>query len=258
MSIPNLDKQEDEFHVNDSEILKLSTIVVMPSSQDNVSDSLNGEPDQWILDIDLRGKELAIMPPFFPKYQFCTYLNLSSNNLEGDIDWLIHLKRLKVLDVSHNKLTELADVCGSVSTLEQLNLSHNLLKELPEWILLLENVKNLDLSFNPLESTCHVHLKKAKWKSIEICHLEKVNLVSVPDCLLTAKHLRELYLGTNNFIKSFPYKSNVIWSVPELLPSSLSILDVNNVHLTNLEYDWKQLENLKEFRARGNVSIDLK
>lgn len=263
MSAPSTAKRKGEFQENgekteEDEASKLSTTISMLSNK--IESLLNEEPDQWILDIDLGGKSLNSIPNFLPKYQFCMYLNLSGNNLNGNIDWLIHLKRLKVLDLSHNKLEELADVCGSVSTLEELNISHNLLKELPEWILLLESVRSLDLSHNPLQKTCHIHLNKAKWGNIEVCHLENLNLVSIPNCLLTAKKLKCLFLGTaiNNSLKSYLYQNNVIWCIPEQLPPSLSLLDLSYVSLTNLEYDWKRLINLKEFRARGNVSIIIK
>ena len=72
------------------------------------------------------------------------------------------MSRLESLDVSYNKLTEIADVCGSSGTLKHLNLSNNLLKDLPEWITLLKNIQNLNLSFNPLSKTSTCDLRMAK------------------------------------------------------------------------------------------------
>ncbi|XP_057370302.1 leucine-rich repeat protein soc-2-like isoform X1 [Daphnia carinata] len=210
---------------------------------------------QWILKIDWSYKSLSSVPEFLPNYQLCTTLNLSGNNLNGAIDWLIHLKRLELLDLSRNKFSKIADACGSVSTLKHLDVSYNLLSKLPEWILLLQKVKKLNISCNPLEKSFHIHLKKAKWKSVEICNLENVNLVSIPDCLQSAYCLKELYLGNVNnkyFHKPMFYQNNALWRIPEWLPSSLSILDLSYVHLSNFGYDWKQLPNLKELRVRGN------
>lgn len=265
MSTPDIIKQEvtcrsEMEEVDVKPVLFMSKKLSKLHCQEGIPDSLNTESEQWILQIDWRRKCLSSLPEYLQKYQFCTSLNLSENNLEGGIDWLIHLKRLKLLDLSRNKFSKITDVCGSVSTLEYLDLSHNQLRELPEWILLLEKVRNLNLSCNPLEKSFHAHLKTAKWKSIEICNLENVNLVSIPDCIQSAYSLKELYLGNVNantclHKSSFYGSNNTLWKIPELLPSSLSILDLSNVQLSNFEYEWNNLPNLKEMRARGNVNI---
>jgi Leucine-rich repeat (LRR) protein len=241
-------------------VLSMSKKLSELHCQEGIPDKLNAESEQWILQIDWRQKGLTSLPEYLQKYQFCTSLNLSGNNLEGGIDWLIHLKRLQLLDLSRNKFSKLTDVCGSVSTLEYLDLSHNHMRELPEWILLLEKVRNLNLSCNPLEKSFHIYLKKAKWKSIEVCKLENINLVSIPDCIQSACNLKELYIGNVNantfFHKSLFYGSNnTLWKIPEMLPSSLSVLDLSNVQLSNFEYEWKNLPNLTELRAKGNVNI---
>lgn len=258
MSAPSLQKEKVECRdeLVEAIVQKISKL----NSKGNLVDHLlNGDSgQQWILKIDWKQKSLTSVPQFRPEYQFCTTLNLSGNNLEGGIEWLNHLKRLEFLDLSHNKFTHVADVCGSALTLEHVNLSHNLLKDLPEWILLLEKVKILNLGYNPLGKTSHGHLKKAKWKSIEICYLENLNLVSIPDCLECASNLKELYLGNarDDFNKPYIYESNSIWKMPTL-PSSISKLDISNVYLANLEYNWKHLANLKELKARGNVNKKL-
>lgn len=261
MSAPNIDQEKDKPRLgaatmNSKEIAVISkTFSMLACEEKGHSFSVNGECDQeWILQIDLSGRCLVSLPDFLPQYQYCTSLNLSGNSLECDIDWLIHLKRLESLNLSHNKITKIADVCGSVLTLEHLDLSYNLLKELPEWILMLEKVKSLNLGYNPLQKDCHFHLKKAKWKNIEICHLEYINLVSLPDCFQTAINLKELYLGSSEKKKTIYYENNVLWRVPELLPASISKLDLSYVSLSNLDYDWKKLVNLKELRAKGNVN----
>jgi Leucine-rich repeat (LRR) protein len=138
-----------------------------------------------IMKIDWSKSTLEKLPECESKFYYCTFLNLSGNQLEGCLDWIIHLKRfdlysfivklnlyylkscylvsrLELLDVSFNKLTEIADVCGSSGTLKYLNLSNNLLKELPEWIALLSNIQNLNLSYNPLSKTSTNDLRIAK------------------------------------------------------------------------------------------------
>ncbi|KAK4021124.1 leucine-rich repeat protein soc-2 [Daphnia magna] len=260
MSASKISKQKETCSVKVEEAcVKPMAMSRRPSKlncEEGTQELSRADSGQWILKIDWSYKSLSSVPEFLQNYQLCTILNLSGNNLDGGIDWLIHLKRLELLDLSRNKFSKIADACGSVSTLKYLDLSYNLLSELPEWILLLQKVKKLNLSCNPLEKSFHIHLKKAKWKNVEICNLENVNLVSIPDCLQSAYSLKELYLGNVNnnkyFHKSMFYQNNALWRIPELLPSSLSILDLSYVHLSNFEYDWKQLPNLKELRVRGN------
>ena len=248
-------KVEDDDRDETDQVKEISKL----NSKGNFSGNLlNGESkQQLIFKIDLKQKCLTSVPQYCQEYQFCTYLNLSGNNLEGGIDLLIQLKRLEFLDVSHNKLTHIADVCGSILTLKYLNFSYNLLKTLPEWILHLEKVKYLNLSFNPLEKVFNVHLNKAKWKSIQICHLENIDLTSIPDCLQHANNLKELYLGnaTTECNKPFIYESNSICKLPLSLPSSVERMDFSHVNLPNFEFNWKLLSNLKELKARGNVNM---
>lgn len=243
---------------NFSLILKLPVITEACSQSCNeVVDSVNELSEKWILDIDLRGKNLASLPKFLPNYQFVTSLNLSRNNLADEIDWLIHLKRLKKLDLSHNKIKKIADVCGSALSLEYIDVSFNLLEDLPEWVLFSEKVRTLNLGFNPLNKSNNDYLKKAKWKSIEICHLENLNLSSLPPCLHLAKNLRELYLGRAHSKSQMPvrYMDNTIWQFPDNLPSSLTLLDVSHVKLYNFECEWRNLVNLQVLKATGSVSF---
>ena len=82
-----------------------------------------------------------------------------------------------------------------------------------------------------------------------------MNLSSIPECLLQSanKNLKELYLGNPTKVSSI--EENVFWKVPEC-PSSLVVLDLSYVKLSGLsECNWANLSNLKQFVAKGNVSI---
>ncbi len=76
-------------------------------------------------------------------------LDVSHNNLEGSIQAEVrHLSRLKVLDLSHNKLSGVPAEIGQLKDLEVLDLSYNLLTGLPNELANLSNLKLLDLSGN--------------------------------------------------------------------------------------------------------------
>lgn len=180
---------EESLHV--FSITEKSEMLIKP--EENVAEptraikSLNNTlpVNNLIMKIDWSKSTLEKLPECESKFYYCTSLNLSCNQLDGCLDWIIHLKRFNIynfivklklyylkshylvfrlesLDVSFNKLTEIADVCGSSGTLKYLNFSNNLLKELPEWIALLSNIQNLNLSCNPLSKTSTNDLRMAK------------------------------------------------------------------------------------------------
>lgn len=209
---------------------------------------------EYLTVIDLSHIGICMLPKFTKQLQFCTELRLAGNKLKGPVSWLVQLKRLQCLDLSYNQLSEVADVCGSVSTLHDVNLSHNCLTEFPEWVLMLENVKNLNLGFNPLSKLCHTHCKGAKWYQVEVCHLEMLNLVSLPECLQRAYYLRELYLGSVSNTEVKPLcDNNSFWNIPKQLPHSLEVLELSHVNISSLEHDWQAISNLRKLVARGNV-----
>lgn len=76
-------------------------------------------------------------------------LDVSHNNLEGSIQAEVrHLSKLKVLDLSHNKLSGVPAEIGQLKDLEVLDLSYNLITGLPNELANLSNLKLLDLSGN--------------------------------------------------------------------------------------------------------------
>ena len=81
-----------------------------------------------------------------------------------------------------------------------------------------------------------------------------MNLSIVPDCLLSANNLKELYLG-NPAKGLYGIEENVFWQVPGC-PSSLIVLDLSYVKLSGLiECNWKKMNNLKHLVVKGNVSL---
>ena len=92
---------EESFQVLSIEKSKMPS----KSSEENVavsipaSNSLNHtlSASNLIMKIDWSRSALEKLPECESKFYYCTSLNLSHNQLEGCLDWIIHLKRLDLL-----------------------------------------------------------------------------------------------------------------------------------------------------------------
>ncbi len=97
-------------------------------------------------------------------------LKLYNNNLEVLPLGLFELKKLRVLDVSDNKLTVLNEDIRKLSNLEELNISENIdIKELPSSIGILQNLKVLDLYETRIRKLPR-SLTKLPLKELRMCY----------------------------------------------------------------------------------------
>lgn len=83
--------------------------------------------------------------------QYLVNLNLSKNRIEyfpkKGIEKLVNLQSLVMF---HNKLTEIPEEIGLLSSLKRLDLSHNSLRSLPNSIGFLKSLEELNLTKNNL------------------------------------------------------------------------------------------------------------
>lgn len=99
--------------------------------------------------LDMSSQAIARIPMDVFTKIYLEGLDVSHNNLEGSIQAEVrHLSRLKVLDLSHNKLSGVPAEIGQLKDLEVLDLSYNLITGLPNELANLSNLKLLDLSGN--------------------------------------------------------------------------------------------------------------
>uniref|UniRef100_A0A674F3V6 protein-serine/threonine phosphatase n=1 Tax=Salmo trutta TaxID=8032 RepID=A0A674F3V6_SALTR len=129
-----------------------------------------------------------------------TYMDISRNRMEAVPEWLCEIKKLEVLDLSHNLVTELPARSVSLSlslSLRKLSAGHNHLQKLPERVErpLLEV---LDVQHNQLaELPCNLFLKS---DSLRCLNASANKLEHLPPSSLSEESnsiLQELYL-TNN------------------------------------------------------------
>lgn len=91
----------------------------------------NAQEHPAITSLDLSNSEIKIYTAL-PTYPDLTELNLSRNALSGSLatEIIAQLTKLRVLDLSHNRLTSVAALATLRETLHSLDVSHNRLRTL--------------------------------------------------------------------------------------------------------------------------------
>ncbi|XP_030437386.1 PH domain leucine-rich repeat-containing protein phosphatase 2 isoform X3 [Gopherus evgoodei] len=163
----------------------------------------------------------------YPVPSLLTCLEISRNQLLCIPDWACEAKKLEVLDMSYNLLTELPSRTLSILSLrklmvghnhvqslppllehiplEVLDLQHNLITKLPEMFFFKAlNLRCLNVSANSLESLPSVCPGEESLSVLQLLYLTNNNLTDlcIPD-LVGHPNLRVLHLA-NNQLQTFP------------------------------------------------------
>ncbi|XP_033074784.1 PH domain leucine-rich repeat-containing protein phosphatase 2 isoform X3 [Trachypithecus francoisi] len=193
----------------------------------------------------------------YPVPSLLTSLDLSRNLLECVPDWACEAKKIEVLDVSYNLLTEVPIRILSSLSLRKLMLGHNHMQNLPT---LVEHIplEVLDLQHNALTRLPDTLFSKALNKLNKLEQLEELNLSgnklkTIPTTIANCKRLHTLVAHSNNIsifpeILQLPQIQFVDLScndlteilIPEALPATLQDLDLTGN--TNLVLEHKTLD----------------
>lgn len=103
-------------------------------------------------DLILSNNSIKSLPSEMGKMTNVVVFKIDHNLLDGSlIGEIRQMSKLKVLDVSYNKMTGMPAEIGQLSSLETLNYSNNSITGLPnELSKLKDNLKEFNLSGNPL------------------------------------------------------------------------------------------------------------
>ncbi|CAK6436754.1 unnamed protein product [Pipistrellus nathusii] len=176
----------------------------------------------------------------YPVPSLLTSLELSRNQLECVPDWACEAKKIEILDVSYNLLTEVpVRILSSLSLrklmvghnhvqnlpalvehipLEVLDIQHNLLTRLPDTLFSKAlNLRYLNASANSLESLPSASAGEESLSALQLLYL--TNNLLTDQCvpvLVGHPHLRILHLA-NNQLQTFPAsKLNKLEQLEEL------------------------------------------
>ncbi|KAL2932484.1 hypothetical protein RDABS01_001151, partial [Bienertia sinuspersici] len=153
----------------------------------------------------------------------CSILDLSNNQLKGNLTILEKWGNIEYLDLSQNRLTgPIPETKSQFLHLNYLNLSHNSLSSnLPKVVTQFPKLSILDLSFNKLDGPLQSNL-------------------------LTMPTLQELHLAGNSLAGSIKF-------IPPPGQSDLRVLDLADNHLSGYFPDrFGSLTSLQELNLAGN------
>jgi len=122
-------------------------------------------------DIDKPGLLYQVPDELTSKVSLHQAVDLSFNLITDiPLDLPLSLPHLKILNLSHNRITTIPDSIFGFLHLEHLDLSFNDIETLPDGICLLENLKKLNLSNNSM--------RKLPKNIDQLSSLQKINLIS--------------------------------------------------------------------------------
>lgn len=127
-------------------------------------------------------------------------LDLSDNKLVDVPTGISQLTSLQVLNLSRNQFTSLTTGIGNLSKLVTLRLDHNNLKTVPSGMGELHSLKKLNLNNNELidfpEEICTL-------PKLEVLEIDNNRLTSLPEKICKLTNLRSLSI-VNNCLTNFP------------------------------------------------------
>uniref|UniRef100_A0A673VDD1 PH domain leucine-rich repeat-containing protein phosphatase 2 n=1 Tax=Suricata suricatta TaxID=37032 RepID=A0A673VDD1_SURSU len=206
----------------------------------------------------------------YPVPSQLTSLELSRNLLECVPDWACEAKKMEILDVSYNLLTEVPMRILSSLSLRKLMLGHNQVQSLPA---LVDHIplEVLDVQHNVLTRLPDSLFSKALNKLNKLEQLEELNLSgnklkTIPTTIANCRRLHTLVAHSNNIsifpeILQLPQIQFVDLScndlteilIPETLPATLQDLDLTGN--TNLVLEHKTLDTFSHITT---LKIDQK
>eukprot|EP00727_Mastigamoeba_balamuthi_P011255 m51a1_g6752 hypothetical protein (857) ;mRNA; f:39527-46344 len=210
------------------------------ASLDLTSNGLSALPEEMaercprLADLHVGDNRLEALPQALP--ESLATLDLRCNGLVL-IDAVAHLRSLRSLDVSQNRLTEVPVAFSSLVSLEELNLSKNAIHSLPD-LRGLSALHTADLSYNELRALPAMgsSLRDLKASHNRIAGLSREFCTSCPK--LQSLELRENYVvALENYITSL---------------RSLVRLDLTNNSIATLNPVLANMDSLSQLLLTGN------
>ncbi|ORX54699.1 L domain-like protein [Piromyces finnis] len=223
---------------------------------------------QLVTSIHLERNNFSTIPlPLF-ELENLVELFLFNNKLCGDLNEykFYKLQNLEVLDLSENFIENVGDCFSQNKKLRKLQLSHNRIKEISS--LDLKHCKELELSHNELVS---IFTEEQSFPMLQRLDLRNNKLQSIGNHI-SCPELKELYLTSNrlssvgSILKTASHLNildifgNVFKEVPQdvLNMKEITRLDLGNNDITELPPRLGLLTTIKFLRFEGNMIKGIK
>ena len=154
-----------------------------------------------LLHVNLWKKRLGCVPPLLWRQTSLETLVLADNDLFELSEEIGSLKRLRMLDLGHNKLTRVPDALGALDSLTDfLYLHDNRLASLPPALASLTKLRYLNISDNAFELLPECVTRMSRLLELRVAGNQ---LTTLPDSINRLTCLRELHLR-NNQLRRLP------------------------------------------------------
>lgn len=227
--------------VSDQFIQSCGTIVMLNLSSNNISELPDCFPPACRINkLLLNNNGLTTFPLSLGKLQYLETLNISSNDIESLPNF--EFPKLRELDLSFNRITEIPDSFASCMALTTVNFSFNRLKTLPHSLVQCRKIAQIIAAGNEFIAFPHVVFSFAQ---IQKLVLSGNRITHVPSDAASFFFLKQLDLSNNNFtvfpdilnmitnLTIISFSHNRITSIPEnfQFPPKLQLLDLSFNHL---------------------------
>lgn len=196
-----------------------------------------------VLKLDLSEQDLIMLPSQISTYNNLEEIDLSANpnlDLRQAINILTTNKKLKVIHLSENNLSELPVNITNLKELKQITLDENNFSDIPQILLELKHLEYISFFDNKIST---ISLKETDLPNLESINLCYNNLIDFPTDLSKLKNLKYIIMWYSKVEKISPQIKNL---------KNIEVLNLEGNRIKNLPSEFSELQNLKKLSFRNN------
>ena len=228
-----------------SDIQVLTELIELNGIQGTNPASLGVWENQRLVELDMSGQAIDVLPEDLGYLAELRNLNLSNNSIDIIPNSIAYLVKLDSLNLSNNSISAIPEEFFGLEQILFLDLSDNFLTEYPSSINELITLTKLDLSSNQISVIAE---EINNLENLYFFDISENLLDTIPNEIGALVSLNELYISNNSLV-SIPNEIGNLFS--------LSSLIINNNNLDHIPPVFNQLTNLKDLNISNNNIVEL-